>query len=84
MQPFVFLRAADENAARAALRQGARALAGGTSLVDLLKLQVEQAPSLVDLGRLPLRTIEIEPAPANAGGVLRIGALASRTLPPTR
>ncbi len=71
MQPFAFLRAADEDAARAALRQGARALAGGTSLVDLLRLQVEQAPALVDLGRLPLRAIE------QTDGFLRIGALAT-------
>jgi xanthine dehydrogenase YagS FAD-binding subunit len=71
MQPFAFLRAGDEESARAALRQGARALAGGTSLVDLLRLQVEQAPALVDLGKLPFRSIE------QAGKVLRIGALAT-------
>ncbi|MDB5364795.1 MAG: hydroxylase molybdopterin-containing subunit [Rhodospirillales bacterium] len=71
MQPFAFVRADDEESARAALRQGARALAGGTSLVDLLRLQVEQAPALVDLGKLPFRSIE------QAGGVLRIGALAT-------
>ena len=71
MQPFAFLRAEDEDSARAALRQGARALAGGTGLVDLLKLQVEQAPALVDLSRLNWTNIE------QVDGVLRIGALAT-------
>ncbi|GJF32151.1 FAD-binding molybdopterin dehydrogenase [Kitasatospora sp. NE20-6] len=48
----------------------ARYLAGGTNLVDLMKLEVERPRLLVDLGRLPLGGI----APAD-GGALRIGAL---------
>jgi xanthine dehydrogenase YagS FAD-binding subunit len=71
MQPFAFLRAADEAAAHAALRSGARPLAGGTGLVDLLRLEVEQPAALVELSRLPWREIAI------ADGVLRIGALAT-------
>ncbi|GGV38638.1 FAD-binding molybdopterin dehydrogenase [Kitasatospora herbaricolor] len=50
---------------------GARYLAGGTNLVDLMKLGVERPRLLVDLGRLPLRDI----GPTGDGG-LRIGALA--------
>lgn len=50
------------------------AIAGGTNLVDLLKLEVETPATLVDLGRLPLAGI----APTEGGG-LRIGALASNT-----
>lgn len=49
-------------------------IAGGTNLVDLLKLEVETPATLVDINRLPMAEI----APTNNGG-LRIGALASNT-----
>jgi xanthine dehydrogenase YagS FAD-binding subunit len=48
-----------------------RFVAGGTTLVDLMKLNVEQPSQLVDINALPLE--RIEPAP---GGGLVIGALA--------
>ena len=54
---------------------GARFIAGGTNLVDLLKYDVERPAHLVDLNRLPgLREIT-----DTAGGGLRIGALVSNT-----
>ncbi|HVI29573.1 xanthine dehydrogenase family protein subunit M [Hansschlegelia sp.] len=49
---------------------GARYIAGGTNLVDLMKYDVERPGRLVDITRLPLRDIEATPA-----GGLRIGAL---------
>lgn len=52
---------------------GSRALAGGTTLVDLMKLGVEQPARLVDIGGLPLATI------ARDGEALVIGALASNS-----
>lgn len=54
-------------------QQGAaiRFIAGGTNLVDYMKLNVETPRQLVDVNGLPLD--KIEPAP---GGGLRIGALA--------
>lgn len=48
---------------------GARALAGGTNLVDLMKLGVERPDVLVDVDALDLRGVEDVP-----GGGLRIGA----------
>ncbi|MFG2633261.1 FAD binding domain-containing protein [Streptomyces sp. NPDC048362] len=48
---------------------GARYLAGGTNLVDLLKLGVEHPTVLIDVGRLPLDTVEDLP-----DGSLRVGA----------
>jgi xanthine dehydrogenase YagS FAD-binding subunit len=48
-----------------------RFIAGGTTLVDLMKLDVERPNAVVDINTLPLATIE--PAP---GGGLVIGALA--------
>ena len=53
-------------------QQGAqvRFIAGGTTLLDLMKLNVERPTQLVDINRLPLNKIEILP-----DGRLRIGAL---------
>jgi xanthine dehydrogenase YagS FAD-binding subunit len=58
-------------AAQAAADPEVKLIAGGTNLLDLMKLQIETPTRLVDIGRLPLN--EIEPA---ADGSLRIGALA--------
>jgi len=53
---------------------GARFIAGGTNLVDLMKYNVERPTRLVDLNRLPeLRTI------TETGGGLRIGALVTNS-----
>jgi xanthine dehydrogenase YagS FAD-binding subunit len=46
-------------------------LAGGTTLVDLMKLEVERPAALIDINALPLAAIE-----PLAGGGVRIGALA--------
>lgn len=48
----------------------AKFIAGGTNLVDLMKENVERPSRLIDISRLPLKTVEETPA----GGV-RIGAL---------
>jgi xanthine dehydrogenase YagS FAD-binding subunit len=72
MRPFAYERAADPDAARAALAAAgprARYLAGGTNLVDLMKLGVEAPPALVDVAKLPLGTIEVA-----ADGALEAGA----------
>jgi len=49
---------------------GAKFIAGGTNLVDLMKMDVEQPSKLIDVSRLPLTKVE----PTAEGG-LRIGAL---------
>lgn len=49
---------------------GARFIAGGTNLLDLMKLQVETPETLVDISRLPLTAIE-----EREDGGLTIGAL---------
>lgn len=71
MQPFSFTQARSEDEALAQLRQHAgRAIAGGTTLVDLMKLDVETPAHLVDINSLPLSKIETLP-----DGGLRIGAM---------
>jgi len=65
MQPFSFDRAASAEAARrAAARQGSAYLAGGTTLVDLMKLDVERPEHLVEIKRIEdsdgaMRRIEV-------------------------
>ncbi|MFC9324038.1 FAD binding domain-containing protein [Kitasatospora sp. NPDC057015] len=72
MREFAYLRPTDAAQAVQLLAGGpeARYLAGGTNLVDLMKLGVERPRLLVDLGRLPLGGV----APLDGGG-LRVGAL---------
>jgi xanthine dehydrogenase YagS FAD-binding subunit len=55
----------------AASTSGARFICGGTNLVDLMKLEIEQPAHLVDISRLPLARIDELP-----DGGLRIGATA--------
>ncbi|AWN34369.1 FAD binding domain-containing protein [Methylobacterium radiodurans] len=60
-----------EEAARiAAERPGAKFIAGGTNLLDLMKLQIETPRTLIDVNRLPLDTVA-----DTAEGGLRVGAL---------
>lgn len=70
MRAFAYQRMRDLDEALASAGPGTRFLAGGTNLVDLMKMHVEQPARLLDIGRLPLDAIEeIE------GGGLRLGAL---------
>jgi xanthine dehydrogenase YagS FAD-binding subunit len=71
VRPFRYQRAEDASAAVAALAAApeAKFLAGGTNLVDLMRLGVETPDLLVDVTRLPLDRVE-----PLAGGGLRIGA----------
>ncbi|WP_334655993.1 xanthine dehydrogenase family protein subunit M [Sphingomonas panaciterrae] len=66
MKTFDYTRA---ESPEAAVRAGGRFIAGGTNLLDLMKLQVETPERLVDISRLDLNTIEEQD-----GGLL-IGAL---------
>ena len=84
MRSFTFERATTpaEAAKLVASNSDARFLAGGTNLLDLMKLGIEQPTHLVDISRLPLK--EIQECP---GGGLRIGeaaASAARQAQPRR
>jgi xanthine dehydrogenase YagS FAD-binding subunit len=52
----------------------ARFIAGGTNLVDLMKYDVEKPLRLIDISRLPLKTVD-----ETANGGIRIGALVPNT-----
>src|SRR3954468_20794330 len=76
MKAFTYERASTPTDAAAAVARtaGAKFIAGGTNLLDLMKLQIETPTHLVDVNGLKLDTIE----PTPEGG-LRIGALVRNT-----
>lgn len=76
MRAFTYERARTpaEAAAAAARTQGARFIAGGTNLLDLMKLEIEIPSHLIDVNGLKLDTIE-----ATDDGGVRIGALVRNT-----
>lgn len=73
MIPFTYDRATDVAGAVAFLRDhdGAKLIAGGTNLVDHMKLGVADPPALLDISRLPLDDIIERP-----DGSLRLGGTA--------
>ncbi|RYE76467.1 MAG: xanthine dehydrogenase family protein subunit M, partial [Hyphomicrobiales bacterium] len=74
MRTFDYVRASDaRQAATEAAVVGAKFIAGGTNLLDLMKLQVEHPDRLVDISRLPLKDIE------ETDDGLRIGALVTNS-----
>ena len=75
MKSFKYSRASDANAAvkTVSANTGAKFLAGGTNLVDLMKEYVERPDELVDITRLNLSQIK------SANGGVSIGALAKNT-----
>lgn len=76
MRPFSYVRATSpaEAAQQAAQVEGARFIAGGTNLLDLMKLEIETPLHLIDVNDLALDRIEATPE-----GGLRIGALVRNT-----
>ena len=76
MKPFTHERPTSPAgaAAAAARTPGAKFIAGGTNLLDLMKLQIETPRHLIDVNGLGLDTIEATPE-----GGLRVGALVRNT-----
>ena len=76
MKPFTYERADSPAAAAAAAERGpgAKFIAGGTNLLDLMKLEIETPAHLIDVNGLKLDSVEPTP-----DGGLRIGALVRNT-----
>lgn len=74
MKQFDYIKADSPEAAVAAGGDGAHFIAGGTNLLDLMKLQIETPARLVDISRLDLATIAETPM-----GGLSIGALVTNS-----
>ncbi|HVQ52277.1 MAG TPA: FAD binding domain-containing protein, partial [Mycobacterium sp.] len=69
MFPVRVSTASDEAGALAAAASGARYVAGGTTLVDLMRETVERPAAVVDINALPYRDIDLQPS------TLRVGSL---------
>jgi xanthine dehydrogenase YagS FAD-binding subunit len=76
MKPFTYLKAHTpaQAAAAVAANPDAKFIAGGTNLLDLMKLQIEAPAHLVDINGLAFNKIERTPE-----GGLRIGAMVRNT-----
>jgi xanthine dehydrogenase YagS FAD-binding subunit len=76
MKPFTYERARSpaEAASAAARKPGAKFIAGGTNLLDLMKLEIEVPTHLIDVNGIGFDDIE-----ATSDGGLRIGALVRNT-----
>ncbi len=75
MKPFRYERASGvASACASAAEPAAKFIAGGTNLLDLMKLQIETPAHLVDINALPLGGIEKTPEDG-----LRIGALVTNS-----
>jgi xanthine dehydrogenase YagS FAD-binding subunit len=76
MKPFTYERVDSpaDAAAAAARTEGAKFIAGGTNLLDLMKLEIETPAHLIDVNGLALDKIE-----ETSDGGLRIGALVRNT-----
>jgi xanthine dehydrogenase YagS FAD-binding subunit len=76
LKPFRYVRASSiaSACASAAVEPTAKFIAGGTNLIDLMKLQIETPAHLVDINALPLRGIEETPEQG-----LRIGTLVTNS-----
>jgi xanthine dehydrogenase YagS FAD-binding subunit len=72
VRAFTYERAGDALGAvqAAAATPEAKFIAGGTNLLDLMKLEIERPAHLIDVGRLPLAQVEDTP-----DGGLKIGAM---------
>ncbi|HLX26693.1 MAG TPA: xanthine dehydrogenase family protein subunit M [Candidatus Cybelea sp.] len=72
MNPFAYAKAASPSSALTEFsnERSARYIAGGTTILDLMKIAVEAPPLLIDINALPLASIEV------TGDAIRIGALA--------
>jgi len=82
MIPFAYSRPADVADAIAieTRRPDAKFLAGGTNLIDLMKMGVENPPHLIDITRLPLARIEERPQGVRIGAMVRNSELAAHPL----
>lgn len=74
MKPFEYERASSVEDAAIIAGNGATIIAGGTNLLDLMKLEVMSPSTLIDITRLDLKSVDVTPE-----GGLRIGALVTNS-----
>ncbi|MCX4782106.1 FAD binding domain-containing protein [Streptomyces sp. NBC_01264] len=77
MYPFAFTKPATERDALAAGADGGRYIAGGTTLVDLMRETVERPSRVVDINALPYRDIAVSSEELRVGSLVRMSELAA-------
>ncbi|MCI2416825.1 xanthine dehydrogenase family protein subunit M [Saccharopolyspora sp. K220] len=77
MFPFAFIKAGSEREALTAGAGGGRYIAGGTTLVDLMRETVERPGTVVDINTLPYRDIQVGPSGLRVGALVRMSDLAA-------
>jgi xanthine dehydrogenase YagS FAD-binding subunit len=77
MRPYSFVSAQDEGRATAAAKDSAASyIAGGTTLVDLMRLDVLKPSALIDITHLTLGRIEVDAERVRVGALVRNSDLA--------
>lgn len=77
MFPFKFTKVADERSAFAAARSGAVFIAGGTTLIDLMRETVVRPTALADINALPYRFIDLQSSTLRIGTLSRMSEVAA-------
>ena len=79
MNPFGYVKVETPAAALSAIggEPGARFVAGGTNIIDLIKITVEQPPLLIDINGLPLRAVERRDGSIYVGALARLSDVAA-------
>ncbi|KRP99139.1 FAD-binding molybdopterin dehydrogenase [Bradyrhizobium yuanmingense] len=79
MLPFTIEKVTSIEAAVAAASSGGRLIAGGTTLVDLMRDEVEQPKQLVDINALPLSGIRVDRSDLVIGALARMADIAAHS-----
>ncbi|CAM3557582.1 xanthine dehydrogenase family protein subunit M [Mycobacterium frederiksbergense] len=77
MYPFTFAKAVDESGALSAGTAGARYVAGGTTLIDLMRETVERPERVIDINALPYRDIDLQRTRLRVGSLVRMTDMAA-------
>lgn len=77
MLPFTIEKVTSVEAAIAAASSGRRLIAGGTTLIDLMRDEVEQPQHLVDINALPLSEIRVDRSDLVIGALARMADVAA-------
>ncbi|OBJ49274.1 xanthine dehydrogenase family protein subunit M [Mycobacterium sp. 1423905.2] len=77
MYQFRYSKAADEQSALRAGADGGRYIAGGTTLVDLMRETVERPDAVIDINDLPYTSIEVDRELLRVGSLVRMSDLAA-------
>ncbi|MEW6149814.1 MAG: xanthine dehydrogenase family protein subunit M [Pseudomonadota bacterium] len=79
MLPFTIQKVTSIEAAVAAASSGGRLIAGGTTLIDLMRDEVEQPQQLVDINALPLSDIRVDRSNLVIGALARMADIAAHS-----